>query len=113
MLPGKIVSVTDNIMPDTYFEEMLPVLSEKDDFPPLAFPMRANLQLSDLVRLKKAGIYALLLGIETFSTPLLKLMRKGRQRLAKPINAAKCPQRWNLCGLVPVVGISRGQYFLL
>ncbi len=90
IFPGKIISVTDNIMPGSYHKDLLPILSKEKDFPPLAYPLRANIDWHDLVHLKNAKIYALLLGIETFSTHLLNLMKKGitaRQNLLALRNA--------------------------
>jgi ribosomal peptide maturation radical SAM protein 1 len=81
--PDQLLSMSDIIMPQSYHGELLPVLSrkseksEKKGFPSLGYQMRASLDLEDLVNLKKAKVNAILPGIETFSTPLLKLMNKG------------------------------------
>ncbi|MCP4152820.1 MAG: RiPP maturation radical SAM protein 1 [bacterium] len=77
LFPGKIVAVTDNILPATYYNRLLPLLNKERETPLLAYPMRVNPDPAVIMRLKKAGICALLLGIESLSTPLLKRMKKG------------------------------------
>lgn len=77
--PTRNVSMTDSVMPHTYFQDLLPRLAR--DFRGVSFfyEQRANLSLAQLLALKKAGFDALGLGIESLSTPLLTLMGKGLQ----------------------------------
>jgi ribosomal peptide maturation radical SAM protein 1 len=77
MFPGETVFATDSIIPSSYFNDLLPALSNKEDYPPLTYSLRADLDLQDLVLLKNAKVHGILLGIENFSTPLLNLMKKG------------------------------------
>lgn len=79
--PGKLLLMTDIVMPRSYRKE-LPALidkkiDKKEEFPSLGYQVRASLGLEDLVNLKRANINVVLPGIESFSTPLLDLMNKG------------------------------------
>jgi ribosomal peptide maturation radical SAM protein 1 len=75
--PDKSLFMTDIVMPPSYQEELLPVISEKEGFPSLGYQLRPNMELKDVVNLKKAKITCNVTGIETFSSHLLKLMNKG------------------------------------
>lgn len=77
LYPDKMLYLSDIIMPHSYHRELLPVLGKKEGFPSLGYQLRATLDLKGLVNLKKAKVSAILPGIETFSTHLLKLMNKG------------------------------------
>jgi len=83
--PGHPVSFFDDIMPYEYFKELLPEL--KKEIPELKFfiDQKANLSLEKVKLLGEAGAYAILPGIESLSTSLLKRMDKGstaRQNIA-------------------------------
>ncbi|MCP4134298.1 MAG: radical SAM protein, partial [bacterium] len=69
-----LVFMADNIIPHTYHRDLLPLLSET---PSLAYQLRVTLDLKDLIELKNGKVDAVLPGIETFSTNLLKSMNKG------------------------------------
>ncbi|MFK7777777.1 MAG: RiPP maturation radical SAM C-methyltransferase [Gimesia sp.] len=75
--PGTIISFTDNILPNPYFKNLLPIL--KKELPGLQFfvEVKANLSLNKVRMLKEAGAYHLQPGIEALSTPLLDKMDKG------------------------------------
>jgi ribosomal peptide maturation radical SAM protein 1 len=91
LYPGKMVFLTDIVMPRSYLRELLPKLHAPEDFPPLAYQVRVDLDLNDLITLKKARVNAVLPGIETFTANLLNLMNKGisaRQSLLFLRNAA-------------------------
>lgn len=75
--PDKSIFMTDIVMPPSYQEELLPVISKIQGFPSLGYHLRPILDLKHLVNLKKAKITCNVTGIETFSTQLLKLMNKG------------------------------------
>lgn len=67
----------DNIFDSRYFEQLLPVLDEKKlDFR-FEYEMKANLKKSQVERFVASGLGAAQLGLETFSTPILKLLNKG------------------------------------
>ncbi|MBW1649858.1 MAG: RiPP maturation radical SAM C-methyltransferase [Deltaproteobacteria bacterium] len=75
--PIRRVFMIGNIMPNQYFESLLPNLA--DNLPDLKIfsEVRSNLSLEKLILVKKAGFTRLQAGIESLSTGLLKKMRKG------------------------------------
>jgi len=76
----KLIYMTDSIMPYSYLNELFPVLAEEENaplLPSLTYQLRAILDLKQLMALKKAKVQAVLPGIESFSTYLLKSMSKG------------------------------------
>jgi len=75
--PDHMLSMSDIVMPQSYHRELIPVLAKKEGLPSIGYQMRAAISLEELINLKKAKVDAILPGIETFSTPLLKLMSKG------------------------------------
>ncbi|HLP44616.1 MAG TPA: hypothetical protein VK469_01640 [Candidatus Kapabacteria bacterium] len=64
--PGNMIYIADNIMPHSYQHDLLPVISQRKEFPSLAYHLKVNYNLQNLVQLKKARIRAILPGIETF-----------------------------------------------
>ena len=75
--PVTNIMMTDNIMPHSYYRKFLPILSKRKEFPAIWSEEKANLKLQDLIQLKEGRINSTQLGIESFSTNLLKLMNKG------------------------------------
>jgi len=73
----QLLYMADSIMPHSYHRELLPLLNKKDEYPPLTYQLRTTVEVNGLINLKNARILAVLPGIETFSTHLLKLMSKG------------------------------------
>ena len=67
----------DNILDHRYFETFLPMLHETGLDLGLAYEMKTNLTRRQVALLLDAGLGAAQLGIETFITPVLKLMAKG------------------------------------
>ncbi|MGE5342555.1 MAG: RiPP maturation radical SAM C-methyltransferase [Candidatus Omnitrophota bacterium] len=77
-LPNVPVAMSDNIMPFSYYRDLLPALAQSEDYPPIClYYMKANLKLKDLIHLKKARVSKIFPGIESLSTGLLKLFNKG------------------------------------
>lgn len=70
-------AVADNIMPLRYLTELLPALAERAQRPTLFYEVKANLKYDQLALMARAGIDAIQPGIESLSSPVLKLMRKG------------------------------------
>lgn len=70
-------AVADNIMPMRYLTDLLPQLAERDRRPTLFYEVKANLKADQLALMARAGIGTIQPGIESLSTPVLKLMRKG------------------------------------
>ncbi len=75
--PGHRVLVIDKVMPTSYQEELLPLLYEREDTPPISYEQRPNLEFHELLNIKKAKINLIKPGIEALSTGLLTLMNKG------------------------------------
>lgn len=71
------VMMSDNIMPHTYFNTLIPRLPEELPGVSIFYEQKANLSLDKLLALKAAGVHMIQPGIEALSTDLLKLMRKG------------------------------------
>lgn len=75
--PGCEVQVTDNILDMAYFKEFLPGLAARGAEAGLYWETKANLKKDHLRALRDAGVGIVQPGIESFSDPVLKLMRKG------------------------------------
>ena len=70
-------AVADNIMPLRYLTELLPPLAARERRPTLFYEVKANLKYDQLALMVSAGIDTIQPGIESLSSPVLKLMRKG------------------------------------
>lgn len=75
--PDKMVYITDDTLPLIYHEELASVFHPKEEFPAIACSSRTDLDLRGMLNLKGSKIVAVVPGIESFSTNLLKLMGKG------------------------------------
>ncbi len=75
--PGRVVRTVDNIMPTSFFANVLPRLAAKAHRPELFYEVKANLKEAQIAQMRRAGIASIQPGIESLSTPVLKLMRKG------------------------------------
>jgi ribosomal peptide maturation radical SAM protein 1 len=76
--PGCPVVVTDEIVPPAYLDEFLPLLPERvPELEIVYFEVRPDLSRHHLEQVALAGVRRVEAGVETLSTPLLKLMRKG------------------------------------
>lgn len=71
------LSFTDNIMPLSYFKTVLPELASWEKKPGLFYEVKANLKYDQLELMARAGLVQIQPGIESLSTNVLKLMRKG------------------------------------
>jgi ribosomal peptide maturation radical SAM protein 1 len=83
--PTRHVVVADNIMPLSYHETVVPRLREEVPEAKLVWYQRSNLSLNQMKQLHDAGIRHVRAGLESLSSPVLKLMRKAvlvRQNLA-------------------------------
>lgn len=79
---AKYIQVVDNIMPYTYFNEFLPLMVEKRPYDVMFYEIKSNLKREQIKQLRDAGITFLQPGIESLSTPVLKIMRKGVTAIA-------------------------------
>jgi ribosomal peptide maturation radical SAM protein 1 len=67
----------DNILPHEYFKTLLPELKQRNLGVTLFYEIKANLKRPQVELLRDAGVTALQPGIESLSTQVLRLMRKG------------------------------------
>lgn len=102
--PGYPVAVSDNILDYKYLKDFVPALIERNPGAKLFYEVKSNLRKEDVRALRDAGIDRIQPGIESFSTPILKLMRKG-------VSAIQNIQLLKWCrelGVTPVWGILWG-----
>jgi ribosomal peptide maturation radical SAM protein 1 len=71
------ISFTDNIMPLGYLQTVLPELATWERRPGLFYEVKANLKFEHLDLMRRAGMIQIQPGIESLSTNVLTLMRKG------------------------------------
>ncbi len=104
--PSKSVVMIDNVMPHTYFRTLLPRLSAEITGASFFYEQRANLSLPQILALKRAGVTSIQVGVESLSSHLLSLMKKGvlaRQNLMSLRNARVLgvDVNWNLLWGLP------------
>ena len=81
--PGLPVVITDEILPQSYFDDLLPRLpSEAPGLQVVYLQIRPDLSRAQLAVLAAAGVRRVEAGVESLSTPVLRLMRKGTTMLA-------------------------------
>jgi ribosomal peptide maturation radical SAM protein 1 len=71
------IQATDLIMPYQYFRTLLPKITQQNNGVNIFYEVKANLSKEQLILLHNAGIDRIQPGIESLSTPMLKLMKKG------------------------------------
>ena len=71
------LNAADNILAMDHLTNLLPRLAEMDCDIELFYEVKANLTRQHLRTLRAAGVTRIQPGIESFSSPLLRLMRKG------------------------------------
>lgn len=69
--------MTDNIMPVRYLRELWPALAERGPRMKLFYEVKANLTEAQLDTMASGGIVRIQPGIESLSSDVLRLMRKG------------------------------------
>ncbi|CAM2069776.1 RiPP maturation radical SAM C-methyltransferase [Sulfidibacter corallicola] len=77
LYPDRPVVSVDNILDWKYFRNLLPRLAESDLELELFYEVKANMKKAQLRLLKKAGIGEIQPGIESLSSHVLHIMRKG------------------------------------
>jgi ribosomal peptide maturation radical SAM protein 1 len=75
--PGCDVQVVDNILEMSYFSDLLPELTRSRLNLDLFYETKANLKKDQVRLLRDARVSRIQPGIESFSDPVLALMRKG------------------------------------
>ena len=93
--------VADNILDMKYINSVLPELAATNSCIRLFYEVKANLRKDQIELLAAGGIVRLQPGIESLSTPILKLMGKGTSRLQniqllKWCREFKIDVAWNL-----------------
>ncbi|WP_439533919.1 RiPP maturation radical SAM C-methyltransferase [Polymorphobacter sp.] len=73
----RFLFMTDNIIALPHFETLLPALAARPDGPQIFYEIKSNMDREKIRRLAAARVSAVQPGIESFSTSILKLMRKG------------------------------------
>ncbi len=91
----------DNILDHRYFDTFLPLLKDSGIGLGFVYEMKTNLARRQVEALLNAGLGAAQLGIETFSTPILKRIGKGANALQnlqtlKWFSEAAIEVKWNL-----------------
>ncbi len=104
--PGCIVNMVDNVIPSEYFRTLIPRLERELPGIYLIYYVRASLSLEEVAALKRAGLDLVYAGIESLSTPSLKLMRKGttsRQNISflRYARSVGLPVFWNMMHDIP------------
>jgi ribosomal peptide maturation radical SAM protein 1 len=99
--PTKKVTMTDSIMPYSYFKTLLPRLTGKFPGASVFYDQKADLSLPDVLALKRSGITTIEPGIESLSSRLLTLMKKGVQArqnlmLLRYARAVGLDLNWNI-----------------
>ena len=79
--PTRNVSVVDNILEMKYFKDFVPELTKRDLGIELFYEVKANLKKEQVRQLRDAGITGIQPGIESLSSRVLDLMRKGVRSL--------------------------------
>ncbi|MFA5966779.1 MAG: RiPP maturation radical SAM C-methyltransferase [Sphingomonas sp.] len=95
------VMMTDNIMPRGYLDTLLPTLAESGAPLSLFYEVKANLTAAHVDTMVRGGIVAIQPGIESLSSDVLRLMRKGvsaHQNIAllRHCNAVGMQVHWNI-----------------
>lgn len=73
---GQFLAV-DNIMSYQYFRDLLPMLKQRNPGVSLFYEVKSNLKRDQVELLRDSGVMALQPGIESLSSHVLRLMRKG------------------------------------
>jgi ribosomal peptide maturation radical SAM protein 1 len=95
------VEMVDNILDMRYFQDLLPELQRRGVALDIFYETKANLRREQVALLRAAGVRTIQPGIESFSTHVLRLMRKGTTALANVQLLKWCREygitvNWNL-----------------
>ncbi|MCG8458490.1 MAG: RiPP maturation radical SAM C-methyltransferase, partial [Holophagales bacterium] len=81
LYPGHFLMSVDNILDFRYFRDLIPQLASSGKRFDLFFALKANLEKDQLRALYDAGVRKIQPGIESLSSEVLRLMRKGETAL--------------------------------
>lgn len=96
---------TDTILARSHLKEVLPRLAELDDKPTLFYEVKSNMRRGEVEALRAANVRWVQPGIESLSSPLLKLLHKGVTAIQNVAFLKWCREQqvlvsWNLlCGI--------------
>jgi ribosomal peptide maturation radical SAM protein 1 len=98
--PGCRMQVVDNILDLKYFDTLLPALAAGPLDLDLFYETKANLKKDQIRTLRAAGVTAIQPGVESLSTQVLKVMKKGisgllNLQLLKWCKEIGVEPRWN------------------
>jgi len=104
--PTSRVGMTDNIMPRSYLDSLIPRMAHQNSKLRIFYEQRPGLSLEQVVSLKEAGITAIQAGIEAISPSLLRRLEKGTTvakniELLRYARTVKMAVHWNLLCHVP------------
>ncbi len=99
-------ALADNILDHRYFETLLPMLRDSGLHLAFEYEMRTQLSRRQVDVLISAGLGAAQLGVESFSTPILKQLNKGTRAIdnlqaLKWLTEAGAELKWNLLWGIP------------
>ncbi len=102
------VSFVDAYMPSEYRSDILNMLIESDQDYTLFTEMRCNFDRGTADLLARAGVSRVQLGVESFSTPILKRIEKGARAIDNVYAVKLCqeygiPQQFNIMTRIPGV----------
>lgn len=99
-------ALADNILDPRYFDTLLPMLRDSGLQLAFEYEMRPRLSREQIDVMVAAGLGAAQLGVESFSTPILRLLNKGIRAIdnlqtLKWLTEAGVEVKWNLLWGVP------------
>jgi ribosomal peptide maturation radical SAM protein 1 len=99
--PMMPVEAVDNILDMSYFKELIPEIAERGIKLDMFYEVKANLKKGQVRLLRDAGIRTIQPGVESLSSKVLALMRKGASRLQNVQLLKWCKEygvraQWNL-----------------
>lgn len=97
---------TDSILSRDHLKEAIPVLATYDSKPTIFYEVKANMTRSEVASLQRANVLWLQPGIESLSTPLLRLLKKGAKAIQNLALLKWCSElgiivSWNLLCAIP------------
>src|SRR5579871_5082001 len=75
--PGRSICVVDNILDTSYFRTFVPALTESNIDADLFWEVKSNLTKDQVAQLRAANIRRIQPGVESFSSQVLDIMKKG------------------------------------
>ncbi len=104
--PGAALIMTDSVLDPAYLEEVIPALAARRLAAVIQYETRPTLSREELALLKASGVAQIQPGVESLSTAVLRLMRKGTTAIAnlqllKWARELDLDIHWNLLAGIP------------